>query len=70
MKYLTAILLPPLAVLRCRRTQTAVNVLLTLCFYVPGALHAALVVYDHQEQERARSVGDSIRAWQMRTSVR
>lgn len=70
MRYLTAILVPPLAVLRARRTQTIVNILLTLCFYVPGMVHAALVVYDHQESERAKSVGEAIRAWQVRTSVR
>ena len=70
MKYVTAILMPPLAVLRCRRTQTVVNVLLTLCFYVPGMLHAALVVYDHSETERAKSVGEAIRAWQVKASVR
>jgi uncharacterized membrane protein YqaE (UPF0057 family) len=70
MRYVLAILLPPLAVFKCRRpTQTALNVALTLCFYLPGMAHAALMVYDHQEEQRARSVTDAIRAWQKRAAV-
>ena len=60
---------PPLAVLKCRRpTQTAVNVALTLCFFLPGALHAALIVFDHSEQQNARKVENAIRDWQKRSA--
>lgn len=69
-RYALAILLPPLAVLKCRRPrQTALNVALTLCFYIPGMAHAALMVYDHQEEQRARSVTDAIRAWTKRAAI-
>jgi uncharacterized membrane protein YqaE (UPF0057 family) len=70
MRYALAILLPPLAVFKFKRpTQTVLNVALTLCFYLPGALHAALLVYDHSEQLRAQSIENAIRAWQKRAAV-
>jgi len=70
MRYVLAILVPPLAVFKCRRPrQAALNLALTLCFFLPGALHAALIVFDHAEQQRAQSVGDAIRAWQKRAAI-
>jgi len=70
MRYALAILVPPLAVFKCRRPrQTALNVALTLCFYLPGMAHAALMVYDHQEEQRARTVTDAIRAWTKRAAM-
>jgi uncharacterized membrane protein YqaE (UPF0057 family) len=57
MRYLLAILLPPLAVLLCGKPlQALLNLLLTLCFWVPGVLHAVLVVHDHHEQRRNEQV--------------
>ncbi len=54
MRYLLAIVLPPLAVLVCGKpVQFLLNVLLTLCFWVPGMVHAILVVHDHLEDKRA-----------------
>jgi len=54
MRYLLAIVLPPLAVLLCGKPfQFVLNVLLTLCFWVPGVVHAILVVHDHLEDKRA-----------------
>lgn len=45
MKWLLAIVFPPLAVLFCGRPFLAVlNFGLTLAFWIPGALHAILVV--------------------------
>jgi len=53
MKYLIAILLPPLAVLMCGKLfQALLNVLLTLCFYFPGMLHAILVVHSENADRR------------------
>ena len=70
MRYALAILVPPLAVFKCKRpTQTALNVALTLCFYLPGALHAAILVFDHSEQQRAQSIENAIRAWQKRAAI-
>lgn len=57
MRYLLAILLPPLAVLLCGRPfQAVLNLLLTLVFWVPGVLHAILIVHDYHEEQRARDV--------------
>lgn len=69
MRYLLAILVPPLAVLKLKPRQAIVNLVLTLCFFVPGALHAALVVFDHTEEQRAQRVENAIREWQKRSSM-
>ncbi len=68
MRYALAILVPPLAVFKCKRPQQVVlNVALTLCFFLPGALHAALIVFDHSEQQNAQNVQNAIREWQKRS---
>ena len=55
MRYLLAIILPPIAVLFCGKPfQAALNLLLTLCFWLPGAVHALFVVHDHAENQRAQ----------------
>jgi uncharacterized membrane protein YqaE (UPF0057 family) len=55
--YLVAILLPPLAVLLCGKPfQALLNCLLTLCFYVPGLIHALLVVQAHKADQRQRAL--------------
>lgn len=52
--YLLAILLPPVAVLLTGKPGKALlNLILTSIFFVPGAVHAALVVKDYKN---ARSV--------------
>jgi uncharacterized membrane protein YqaE (UPF0057 family) len=54
MRYLLAILLPPVAVLLCGKPFLALlNVLLTLCFWIPGAIHALFVVSSHNADRRA-----------------
>lgn len=61
MRYLLAILLPPLAVLICGKPfQAFLNLLLTLCLWVPGAVHAVLVVNNYYEDRRARQIVDAI----------
>ena len=53
MRYLLAIVLPPLAVLFCGKPfQFILNIGLTLCFYVPGMLHALFVVSSTMADER------------------
>ena len=43
--YILAILFPPLAVLMSGRILgTLLNIILTLCFYIPGLIHAWIVV--------------------------
>lgn len=54
MLYLLAILLPPLAVLLCGKPfQSLLNILLTLMFWIPGTIHAMLVVSSHHADQRS-----------------
>jgi uncharacterized membrane protein YqaE (UPF0057 family) len=54
MKYVLAILLPPLAVLMCGKPiQAVLNFFLTLCFWLPGVIHAWYVVRIYDAQGRA-----------------
>lgn len=51
--YLLAILLPPVAVLLCGKpVQAVLNVILTVLFWVPGVIHAILVVNEHKADKR------------------
>jgi uncharacterized membrane protein YqaE (UPF0057 family) len=51
--YLLAVLLPPLAVLLCGKPfQAVINLLLTLLLWVPGVIHAVLVVHNHYSDKR------------------
>lgn len=57
MLYLVAILLPPVAVLLVGKPfQALINLILTLLFYVPGAVHACLVVHEHYNDKRAKRI--------------
>lgn len=57
MRYLLAFLLPPVAVLLCGRpVQALLSIPLTLFFWVPGIIHALLVVHDYHEQQRADAI--------------
>ena len=57
MRYILAILLPPVAVLLCGKWfQFVLNVVLTLLFWVPGAVHALFIVHDHQAEKRTRRI--------------
>jgi len=48
-----AIICPPLAVLICGKPiQAFINFLLTICLWVPGAIHAWGVVSDHKADKR------------------
>lgn len=53
MLYLLAIVLPPVAVLLCGKPgQAFLNFILTLCFWVPGIIHALFVVSSRQADQR------------------
>ncbi|MBM6618321.1 YqaE/Pmp3 family membrane protein [Bacillus sp. RD4P76] len=55
MLYLLAILLPPVAVLFVGRpVQALLNFVLCLFFYIPGAIHAILVVHDKKADNRLK----------------
>lgn len=54
MRYLLAILLPPLAVFLCGKPlQAFLNLILTLCGWIPGMVHALFVVHNHLADKRA-----------------
>lgn len=53
MMYLLALVLPPIAVLLSGKPiQAILNLVLTLFFWFPGALHAILVVKDNKDNKR------------------
>ena len=57
MRYLLAIILPPVAVLLCGKpVQALLNLVLTLFFWIPGAIHALFVVNSHLADKRAERV--------------
>ncbi|MEC0266710.1 YqaE/Pmp3 family membrane protein [Paenibacillus anseongense] len=62
MRYLLAIILPPLAVLFCGKPfQALLNLLLTLLGWIPGIIHAILVVNNHKNDQRFKSLEKTIR---------
>lgn len=62
MLYLFAILLPPLAVLLCGKPfQAVINLGLTLLFWIPGVIHAMLVVSSHHADQRNQRVINEMR---------
>lgn len=51
--YLLAVILPPLAVLFAGKPfQAFLNLILTLIGWVPGVIHAILVVKDKKDEKR------------------
>lgn len=62
MRYLLAIILPPVAVLLCGKPlQALLNLLLTLCFWIPGVVHALFVVNSHLADVRTEKVIEAVR---------
>ena len=60
---IVAIILPPLAVLFCGKpVQFLLNIILTLLFWVPGVVHAILVVHDRNAEKRTRRVIRAVQA--------
>ena len=61
MLYLLAIVLPPAAVLLTGRPiQALLNCLLTLLFWIPGIIHAILVVNEHKANKRMDRLADRL----------
>jgi uncharacterized membrane protein YqaE (UPF0057 family) len=62
MRYLLAIVLPPLAVLLCGKPiQAILNCFLTLLFWIPGVVHALFVVNNHLADKRTERLIRAIR---------
>ena len=58
MRYLLAILLPPVAVLSTGKLFTALlNLGLTLLGFIPGIIHAILIVQAYNADKRAEKYG-------------
>ena len=61
MRYFLAIILPPLAVLLCGKPiQFILNIILTLLFWIPGMIHAILVVNGHLADKRADRIAKAV----------
>lgn len=62
MRYLLAILLPPIAVLICGKPiQALINLLLTLLFWIPGVIHALFVAHDYYADQRNKELVAAMR---------
>ena len=67
MRYLLAIILPPAAVLLCGKPiQAILNLVLTLCFWIPGVVHALFVVNSHLADVRAEKMIAAVKQETMR----
>jgi uncharacterized membrane protein YqaE (UPF0057 family) len=71
MRYLLAVLFPPGAVLLCGTVvQALLNLLLTMCFWVPGAIHACVIVQRHTAETRGDGVGRDMRQHRLNSVIR
>jgi len=63
MRYVLAFFVPPLAVLLCGKPLlAALNLLLTLFFWIPGVIHALMVINGHKADQRNAQVIQAIRS--------
>jgi uncharacterized membrane protein YqaE (UPF0057 family) len=62
MRYILC-LLPPIAVLSCTLNPLTIilNIVLTLCLYIPGVIHAILVVNNYNADQRNKKLIDAIK---------
>ena len=62
MRYLLAVILPPVAVLICGKPiQALLNLILTLLFWIPGLIHAIFVVNGYYADKRTNRVIEAIK---------
>jgi uncharacterized membrane protein YqaE (UPF0057 family) len=63
-RYVLAILLPPLAILLCGKPfQAIVNIPLCLLFWIPGMLHALFVVNSYLADQRVKELARALGAY-------
>jgi len=63
LRFIFAIILPPLAVLLCGKPfQALLNIFLTVLGWIPGMIHAVLVVNSHKADKRAARIEKAIKA--------
>lgn len=59
--YFIAVLLPPLAVLLCGKpVQALLNCVLTLFLWIPGIIHACMVVSQYNADKNAARIENAI----------
>ena len=58
MRYALAIICPPLAIFLCGVKPIALflNILLSICGFIPGIIHALFVVSSHNADKRAKKI--------------
>ena len=62
MRYLLAIILPPIAVLVCGKPiQALLNLVLTILLWIPGMIHALFVVNGYYADRRTDKVIEAIK---------
>lgn len=63
MRYLFAIICPPLAVLLCGKPFSALlNLFLTCIFWIPGCIHAFAVVNSYKNEKALKRIERTIEA--------
>lgn len=61
MRYLLAIILPPVAVFLCGKPiQGILNIFLTILGWIPGVIHALFVVHSHLADKRTDRIVKAI----------
>ena len=67
MRYLLAIVLPPVAVLLCGKPfQAVLNLILTMFLWIPGVVHALFVVNSHLADVRTEKMIAAVKQDTMR----
>ena len=62
MRTMLAFLLPPLAVLLCGKPfQAIASILFTLFFWLPGVIHALIIVSEHRADKRTARLERAVR---------
>ncbi|MBC8054727.1 MAG: YqaE/Pmp3 family membrane protein [Sphingobacteriaceae bacterium] len=62
MRYFLCILFPPIAVLTTGKMGAFIlSIVLTLCFWIPGIIHAVLVVNNYYAERRHKELLSSSR---------
>ena len=60
LRFFFCVVCPPIAVLMTGRLGSfLLSLLLTLALWIPGVIHACLVVNDYQEEQRTRALAHS-----------
>ena len=67
MRYLLAIVLPPVAVLLCGKPfQAILNLILTMFLWIPGVVHALFIVNSHLADVRTEKMIAAVKQDTMR----